>query len=103
MKDYYAKKLNAENLRRVYEIASPRIRQYLQAEIDFVMDRLPYGGAILETGCGYCRVLESFRRRTNRVFGVDSAFMSLALGREVYGPHSFRLGGHGCRPVGFQE
>jgi len=33
-KTYYAKKLNAERLRRVYEIAGPRVCQYLQAEID---------------------------------------------------------------------
>ena len=47
-KTYYAKKLNAERLRRVYEIAGPRVCQYLQAEIDHLAGFVQPGDKILE-------------------------------------------------------
>jgi hypothetical protein len=37
--DYYAERLAAEKLRRCYEIAPPRVRQYLRAELDFALER----------------------------------------------------------------
>ena len=37
---YYSEKLAAEKLRKVYAIATPRIRQYLDAEIHFVRERI---------------------------------------------------------------
>ena len=36
MNNYYADKLNAQSLFQVYDTAIPRIKQYLDAEIDFV-------------------------------------------------------------------
>jgi hypothetical protein len=34
MSGYYEDKLSAERLRRVYEAATPAVKQYLDAEVD---------------------------------------------------------------------
>ena len=34
MQDYYSQRLSADRLMRVYEVASPRVRRYLESEID---------------------------------------------------------------------
>ncbi|MDH4155856.1 MAG: class I SAM-dependent methyltransferase, partial [candidate division Zixibacteria bacterium] len=57
MSDYYSEKLSSKRLRRVYEIAPPRVQQYLQAEIRFLTERLLPSHSVLELGCGYGRVL----------------------------------------------
>jgi len=82
-KDYYAKKLSAHRLRRVYAIADPRVRRYLQAEIDHLAGFVRPGDRILELGCGYGRVLAPLAGRAGQAWGADNAFESLALaGRE---------------------
>jgi 2-polyprenyl-6-hydroxyphenyl methylase/3-demethylubiquinone-9 3-methyltransferase len=77
--NYYAQKLAADKLRQVYGIASPRVRQYLDSEIDFVMERIKPGDRVLELGCGYGRVLEKLATRTHRVLGIDTSIQSLLL------------------------
>jgi SAM-dependent methyltransferase len=79
---YYDDKLAAARLRRCYEIASPRVRQYLDAEMEYVLSRLKPGDVVLELGCGYGRVLPALAGKTRLVAGVDTSFASLALARE---------------------
>ena len=57
MSDYYSEQLFAERLRKCYEIAPPRARQYLEAEIDHVAGRIRPGESVLELGRGYGHVL----------------------------------------------
>lgn len=78
-KDYYAKKLSAERLRKVYDVASPRVRQYLEEEIRFVLGRISPDARVLELGCGYGRVLERLASRTKKVVGIDTSQESLVL------------------------
>jgi len=78
-KAYYAKKLSASRLERVYQIAGPRVRQYLQAEIDHVSGFVRPGNRILELGCGYGRVLEPVARIAAQAWGVDNSMESLKL------------------------
>ena len=82
MSGYYDDKLAAEKLRRVYELASPRVRQYLEAEVEYVLSRLEPGDVALEMGCGYGRVLGPLAARARLAVGVDTSFASLALARE---------------------
>jgi SAM-dependent methyltransferase len=70
-KTYYANNLSADRLRRVYEIASPRVRQYLQAEIDHLAGFIKPGDRILELGCGYGRVLAPLAGIAGQGWGVD--------------------------------
>jgi hypothetical protein len=52
MHGYYSEKLFAERLRKIYQIAPPRIKQYLEAEIDFILGKIKSSDIVLELGCG---------------------------------------------------
>jgi SAM-dependent methyltransferase len=82
MTGYYAEKLAAERLRACYALATPRVRAYLEAEIDFILARARPSDVALELGCGYGRVLERVLPRVRRLVGVDTSRPSLALARE---------------------
>jgi cyclopropane fatty-acyl-phospholipid synthase-like methyltransferase len=62
---YYAEKLSAKRLQRCYEIASPRVQQYLEAEIEHVIGHLKPTDTVLELGCGYGRGCFSWRRTSS--------------------------------------
>ena len=79
MPDYYSTKLSAERLRRCYELAPPRVRRYLEAEIDHVLDRTEPSARALELGCGYGRVLERLASSARTVVGIDTSADSLRL------------------------
>jgi len=85
MDDYYAQRLSAERLRQCYDIAPPRVRQYLAAEIDYVADRIRPADVVLELGCGYGRVLEPLADKAALVVGIDTSRPSLELARELLG------------------
>ncbi len=57
MSDYYSNKLSAGRLRLCYDLAPPRVKQYLNAEIDFILEKIKPNDNVLELGCGYGRVL----------------------------------------------
>ena len=78
---YYSEKLAGERLRRCYEIAPPRVRQYLESEIAHVLSRTKPADAVLELGCGYGRVAYEIARVAGRVVGIDTAAESLDLAR----------------------
>lgn len=86
--DYYAAKLSAERLREVYEVASPRVRRYLQSEIDFARSWIEPGDDVLELGCGYGRVAFELARSAGRVVGIDTSPESLELARTLAGTDS---------------
>ena len=89
--NYYSENLAAEKLRKAYEIASPRIRQYLDAEIHFVMKRIQPDDRVLELGCGYGRVLSRLAGAAQHVFGIDTSLASLRHARQIAGTDSFYL------------
>jgi 2-polyprenyl-6-hydroxyphenyl methylase/3-demethylubiquinone-9 3-methyltransferase len=78
---YYSDKLSAERLRQVYEVAPPRVRQYLDAEVSHVLDKITGGDTVLELGCGYGRILPRLADKAGLVVGIDSSLASLILGR----------------------
>lgn len=85
MEGYYTKKLSAWRLRKCYEVAPVRVKRYLEAEIEFVWDRLEPSDLLLELGCGYGRVLQKLAVKTRGVVGIDTSFDSLQLAREILG------------------
>jgi len=104
MSDYYSERLSAERLQRVYDIAPPRVRQYLEAEIDHVVQRIGLGGAVLELGCGYGRVLPRLAAKAAFVFGIDTSMASLELGREfLRGVANCRLACMNAMSLGFPD
>jgi SAM-dependent methyltransferase len=79
--DYYSEKLSAERLELCYELAPPRVQQYLSAEIEHVVSLIPSGGVVLEFGCGYGRVLERLAAVSSLACGIDTSLDSLRLAR----------------------
>jgi 2-polyprenyl-6-hydroxyphenyl methylase/3-demethylubiquinone-9 3-methyltransferase len=88
MRGYYVGKLSGQRLRQCYEIAPPRVKQYLEAEILFALERLESNDAVLELGCGYGRVARRLAESAGRVIGIDTSTESLALARRLAGPDS---------------
>lgn len=85
MTGYYAQRLAAQRLERCYEVAPPRVRQYLEAEIEHISDRLWPTDNVLELGCGYGRIAFRLAARARRVVGIDVAPASVALASERAG------------------
>lgn len=83
MADYYKEKLSALRLKRCYEIAQPRVRQYLEAEVDHVVEKIRYEYLVLEMGCGYGRVLSRLAPKAARIIGIDTSRSSIELGKEI--------------------
>lgn len=84
MKDYYSEKLSAVRLQQVYKIAPTRVKQYFEAEVNHVLQKINNRDLVLELGCGYGRVLSSLAKKATSVFGIDTSFSSLLLGKELY-------------------
>jgi SAM-dependent methyltransferase len=85
MSSYYDRKLAASSLERCYELAPPRVQQYLRAEVEFVVGRLRATDVVLDLGCGYGRTLPDLARAAAFVVGIDTSESSLALARERLG------------------
>lgn len=85
MQGYYSEKLSAERLQLCYEIATPRVKQYLEAEIEFVLNKISPTHTILELGCGYGRVLQKLVEKAKTVFGIDTSAASLSLAQKTIG------------------
>ena len=83
MSGYYSDKLSANRLKQCYEIAPPRVQQYLEAEVDHIMQKIRPGDMVLELGCGYGRILPRLAQKARLVIGIDLSLGSLMLGREM--------------------
>ncbi|HMK82621.1 MAG TPA: class I SAM-dependent methyltransferase [Candidatus Bathyarchaeia archaeon] len=78
---YYSHKLSAIQLKRVYDIAPPRVRQYLDAEVGCVLEKIRPTDLVLELGCGYGRVLPNLAENARWVAGIDISAASLNFAR----------------------
>ena len=82
MGSYYAQKLAATRLQRVYDIAPDPVRRYLSTEIAYVQERMPPGCRVLELGCGYGRVLKELAPRAGVLAGIDTSLASLRMAKD---------------------
>jgi len=85
MNNYYSQNLSSSKLQKCYELASSRIKRFLQAEIEFVLNFISPEDKVLELGCGYGRVLRSFLGKAKRVVGIDTSADSLEHARMFLG------------------
>jgi ubiquinone/menaquinone biosynthesis C-methylase UbiE len=83
MSGYYLDTLSAEKLKRCYDIAPPRTKQYLDAEVNHVVEKIHPDDVVLELGCGYGRILPRLCQKARRVIGIDTSLASLRLARTV--------------------
>jgi 2-polyprenyl-6-hydroxyphenyl methylase/3-demethylubiquinone-9 3-methyltransferase len=63
----------------VYEIAPPRVRRYLDAEVDHVQRKIRPGDIVIELGCGYGRILPKLAEKAGWVVGIDTSTLNLEL------------------------
>ena len=82
-KKYYSDKLSANRLKSCYDVAPPRIQQYLEAEVNHVLKKINPGDFVLELGCGYGRILPLLAQKANLVIGIDTSIHSLILAIEM--------------------
>jgi len=82
-KSYYSQKLSAEKLKLCYKIAPPRVKQYLEAEIEFILEKINPSDRLLELGCGYGRALLRLLKKTKTIIGIDTSYPSLLLAKEI--------------------
>ncbi len=79
---YYQNQLSAERLEQCYAIAPPRVKQYLEAEIEHVLTKVHPSDVVLELGCGYGRVLQPLALRAKWVVGIDTSRASLSFAQK---------------------
>jgi ubiquinone/menaquinone biosynthesis C-methylase UbiE len=84
MSKYYSDSLSGNRLKRCYDLAPPRVRQYLSKEIKVVRERIRPGDRVLELGCGYGRVLKELRSESELLVGIDNSVKSLLYGKRTY-------------------
>jgi 2-polyprenyl-6-hydroxyphenyl methylase/3-demethylubiquinone-9 3-methyltransferase len=85
MNGYYRKKLSAERLKAVYDLATPRVRRYLNAEVEHVLGRIRPGGVVIDLGCGYGRIIPELARKAGLLVGIDNSLESMLYGRDQIG------------------
>ncbi|MBM4158462.1 MAG: methyltransferase domain-containing protein [Ignavibacteria bacterium] len=83
MKNYYSRRLSALNLVKCYELATPRIKEYLDAELDFALSYISNNSAVLDLGCGYGRTLPAIALKANSVTGIDISSANISLAKEL--------------------
>ncbi len=77
MSDYYREKLSDLRLKQCYDLATPRVRQYMQAEVAHVLEFIQPGHRVIELGCGYGRVLPALSSQAVLTVGIDNSLSSL--------------------------
>lgn len=82
MNNYYTDKLSSQSLFQVYATEIPRIKQYLEAEINYVRKSLTGCEKILELGAGYGRIVKELAPFSASIVGMDISEESVKLGKE---------------------
>jgi len=81
-KNYYVQSLNAQKLYQIYETKYPRVRKYLEAEIDFVRNYLQGTENVLELGAGYGRIVKELAPSCKSIAGIDISKDNVDFGKE---------------------
>ncbi len=84
MPNYYSEHLNANNLLRCYEVAPVRVKQFLEAEIGFVLSRTDADSVVLDLGCGYGRVAVRLAEKVRQVTGIDISSDNIKLAEKCF-------------------
>ncbi len=85
MKNYYSVLLNANKLQKCYEIAPARVKQFLEAEIEFVLKEVNQTDTVLDLGCGYGRVAVDLLKKAKKVVGIDISKENIELAKKTIG------------------
>jgi ubiquinone/menaquinone biosynthesis C-methylase UbiE len=81
--EYYSHKLSAARLKQVYDVAPARVRQYLDAEVNHVLEKIRPGDLVVELGCGYGRILPKLAEKAGWAIGIDTSLPTLEFAQET--------------------
>lgn len=70
-----------------YKIAPPRVKQFLKAEIDFVLTNISSKDHVLDLGCGYGRVAKQISLKAGKLTGIDISKDNIELARDYVRPN----------------
>lgn len=84
MLNYYSDRLNSNKLQKCYEVASKRVKQFLEAEIGFVLNKINDNDIVLDLGCGFGRVSIRLLEKAKQVVGIDISSENIRLAKEIY-------------------
>ncbi|MFX1588374.1 MAG: class I SAM-dependent methyltransferase [Promethearchaeota archaeon] len=101
MNNYYAEKLNSENLKLCYDIAPKRVQQYLREETKHVLKKTSTNDIVLDLGCGYGRIIPQLTQKARRVVGIDISLANLLYGVKIIS--NFNLANMDAINLGFQD
>lgn len=102
--DYYTSNLSSNRLKLCYDVAPPRVIEYLEAEIEHVLALIEPTDDALELGCGYGRFMNRLLQSAHRVVGIDTAKDSLELAKTSLGTKSmFYLSQMDAQTLGFRD
>ncbi len=83
MGQYYRKTLSADRLKMCYDIAPSRTVQYLEAEINHVLQHMDTNYTVLELGCGYGRVLNRLADKCGPLVGIDISYDNVKMAQDI--------------------
>lgn len=82
MSNYYADSLNSSGLVQVYNTSIPRIRRYLEEEVNYVRKHLTGKESILELGAGYGRIVRQLAGDCRSITGIDISLGNVNLAKD---------------------
>ena len=88
MDNYYSTLLNSNNLKKCYEIAPERVKQFLKSEIEFVVQKINKNDTVLDLGCGYGRVMIKLAEKVKKVVGIDISKDNIQLAEKFIENHT---------------
>jgi len=89
--NYYSDRLNSTNLQKCYEVAPARVKQFLNAEIEFILSKIQQNDLVLDLGCGYGRIAIKLLGKAKEVTGIDISVDNIKLARELYKNKALRF------------
>ena len=101
---YYTDKLSAEQLKQCYDIAPPRTKQYLEAEVEHVFQKIHQDDMVLELGCGFGRIIPRLCQKAGLVIGIDTSLESLIFAQKILqGISNYQLFNMNAVSLGFNN
>lgn len=78
-------------MQKCYEVAPVRVKQFLNAEIEFILSKIQQNDRVLDLGCGYGRIAIKLSEKAGKVIGIDISRDNIELARTLYQNEALRF------------
>jgi len=104
LSEYYLNRLSGLRLKEVYDIAPPRVKKYLDAELTHVLQEIRHDHLVIELGCGYGRTLAQLAKTAKWAVGIDISASSLEFARNfLHGISNISLSMMNAVSLGYRD